>query len=81
VPRAIRETVEEEVLHDPSPLERVSAPVLIIAQEGDPLHTSEVARDLADAFPNSQLIIYPTPGDLLRDIPALVQRVAGFLAA
>jgi pimeloyl-ACP methyl ester carboxylesterase len=81
VPNAIRETVEEEVLHDTSPLEAVSAPVLIIAQEGDPLHTSDVARDLADAFPSSQHIIYPTPGDLLRDIPALVQRVVGFLAS
>jgi 3-oxoadipate enol-lactonase len=80
VPNAIRETVEEEEVHDPSTLERVSAPTLIIAQGGDPLHTSEVARDLAQAFRNSELVIYATPEALLRDIPALVQRVAGFLS-
>lgn len=80
VPRAIRETVEEEVLTDPGALEQVEAPVLIISQEGDLLHTSEVAHELADAFRHSELIIYPSPEELIRDIPVVVQRVASFLS-
>ena len=81
VPAAIREVVEEEAVDDPSLLTRVSTPVLIIGQDGDPFHTVEVAQDLADALPRAELVLYPTPGALIQDIPALVQRVSSFLTA
>jgi hypothetical protein len=52
----------------------------VIGQQGDPVHTAEVARELADALPNSELVIFDDRFAMLREIPALVQRVSAFLS-
>jgi pimeloyl-ACP methyl ester carboxylesterase len=47
---------------DRSALGDVSAETLVIAQEGDPLHPADVARQLAAALPRAQLAVFAQPG-------------------
>ena len=79
MPAAIREAVD-----DPPPgiedLRRVKTPVLIVGQGRDPVHTAEAARELADALPSSELVLYPDRFALMRDIVGLAQRISAFIA-
>ncbi|MGW0948387.1 alpha/beta fold hydrolase [Streptomyces sp. NPDC002623] len=64
-------------------LARVAAPVLVLAGEVDGGPRPEVARLLADAFPNAELAVQPGAGHYpwLDDPEWFVRRVAAFLAA
>jgi hypothetical protein len=44
------------------------------------VHPVEVARELAEMLPNAELIVYPDRFALIREIPSLTRRMAGFLA-
>jgi pimeloyl-ACP methyl ester carboxylesterase len=79
VPRAIREALHDPPLRDPTVIRRVTAPALVIGQGGDPVHTAEAARNLADALPNAELILYPSRAALVSDMASLATRVAAFL--
>ena len=79
IPHAIREAVDDPPLRDPEVLRRVIAPTLVVAQEGDPMHRAEVARELAETLPNAELVVYPDRFALMREIPSLTSRIAGFL--
>jgi 3-oxoadipate enol-lactonase len=79
IPHAIREAVDDPPLRDPEVLRRINAPTLVVAQEGDPMHRAEVARELAEALPNAELVVYPDRFALMREIPSLTARIAGFL--
>lgn len=79
MPWAIRGVIDDPPLRDREPITRVTAEVLVVGQEGDPVHAAAVARDLADAIPRSELLMFPDPHALLREIPVLTQRVAAFL--
>jgi 3-oxoadipate enol-lactonase len=79
-PHAIRECVDDPPVRDPEPLTRVTAPALVIGQEGDPVHTAAVAREVAGMLPNAELLLFPDPFALIRDIPTVVQRTSAFLA-
>ncbi|MBI4259461.1 MAG: alpha/beta hydrolase [Actinobacteria bacterium] len=81
IPHAIRECIDDPPVRDPEPITRVPAPVLVIGQEGDPVHAAEVARELAATLPRGELVMFPDPFALIRNIPDLVQRTAAFLAA
>lgn len=80
IPLAIREVLEDPPVPDLGPLRRVTAPVLVIGQEGDSIHRAEVARDVAGALPGAELIVFPDRWRMLREVAALTQRVATFLA-
>ena len=80
IPHAIRETIDDPPVRDPEPITRVPAPSLVIGQHGDPVHTAEVAKELADALPHSELMLFDDRFAMLREIPALVQRIASFLS-
>jgi 3-oxoadipate enol-lactonase len=80
IPRAIREAVDDPPVTDPAPLTKVTAPALVVGQEGDPAHRAEVARELADTLPNAELILFDGPLAMLEGLPQLTQRVATFLA-
>ena len=58
----------------------VTAPALVVGQEGDPVHRVEVARELAEVLPSAELVVYPDRFALLREIPSLTRRIADFLA-
>ena len=49
-------------LTDIAELAAITAPSLVIAQESDPLHPVPIARELAQALPNSELLILPVGG-------------------
>lgn len=79
IPHAIRETIDDPPLRDPGLIRRVTAPALIVGQEGDPVHSAEVAQELAGALPNAELMMFPDPEALVREIPMLVARVGAYL--
>ena len=45
-------------------LARVTAPVLVLAQEGDDAHPDTVARELAEVLPSATLQVLP-PGGIM----------------
>lgn len=77
--RAIREVVRDVAIADRERLRRVTAPVLLICQDRDRIHPVEVGRALADVFPNSELLEYPSSEALFEAIPDLIRRVGAFL--
>lgn len=81
IPLAIRGCIDDPPIRDPEPITRVTARALVIAQEGDPVHDAEVARELAGILPRAELQVFPDRFALIREIPALVAKVSAFLAA
>jgi 3-oxoadipate enol-lactonase len=80
VARSIREITRDVAIGDRELLRRVSAPTLILCQEGDEIHPAELGRILADLLPNAELIVLGSEDELLARLPELVTRVAAFLA-
>lgn len=81
IPRALRASVDgAQPLEDPSALSRVTAPVLILGHEGDPLHPASVATRLADLLPNASLRMWPEPLSMLDDPVGFATIVGDFLA-
>jgi 3-oxoadipate enol-lactonase len=61
-------------------LAAVTAEVLLLAQEGDPLHPAQVARDLAGLLPRARLVVFDAPGVLFRERTRLRELVSGHLS-
>lgn len=76
---ALRSLPQSTPVADRSLLSTVSAPVLLLAQEGDPLHPAQVARELAAVLPRARLVVFDAPGVLFRERPRLRAELAGFL--
>jgi len=53
--------------------------VLVLSQEGDPLHPAQVGRDLAAMLPKARLVVFDRPGVALREGPRLRTLITGFL--
>ncbi|HWG92640.1 MAG TPA: alpha/beta hydrolase [Mycobacteriales bacterium] len=53
---------DDRPLHDRRDLAAVTAPALVVAQRGDPLHRLDVAEDLALALPAARLLVVPPGG-------------------
>ncbi len=81
IPHAIREALDDPPIRDPAAIRRVNAPALVIGQEGDPVHSAAVARELAGALPNAELVMFEDRFGMLREVASLTQRVAGFLSS
>ncbi|TMK21013.1 MAG: alpha/beta hydrolase [Actinobacteria bacterium] len=79
VARALREVTLDVAIADRELLRRVSAPTLVIAREGDPVHPAELGRVLGELIPNAELILLGSEEELYASIPQLVERVARFL--
>jgi 3-oxoadipate enol-lactonase len=80
VPHAIRGVINDRPVRDPERIRLVTAPTLIIAQEGDSFHSTEVARELEAVMPNSELVVLPDQHALLREIPVLMMKVQSLLS-
>lgn len=76
---ALRALPRETPVEDASRLASVSAQVLLLAQEGDPLHPAQVARDLAALLPRARLVVFDAPGVVFRDRSRLRAEITGFL--
>lgn len=79
LPSAIREVIDDPPIPDPTPIRRVTAPALVVGQEGDPVHRADVARDLAGTLPNAELVLFDGRNAMLAQVAELTQRVASFL--
>ena len=79
VARALREVTLDVAIADRELLRRVSAPTLVIAREGDPIHPAELGRVLGGLIPNAELIMLGSEEELYASIPQLAERVARFL--
>ena len=66
---------------DPASLAAVTARCLVVAQEGDPLHTVAAAARLAGLLPDAQLHVFSKAGALWTDRKALRALLADFLNA
>lgn len=79
VSQAVRSIPLSVPVTDRAVLSAVNVPVLVVGQEGDPVHLDSIAREIAAALPNAQLHVFPENGgvwlarDQLRDV------IAGFL--
>ncbi|QQR99584.1 MAG: alpha/beta hydrolase [Austwickia sp.] len=78
---AFRRVPRSAPVPDPAVLARVRAPALVIAQEEDPVHPVEVARELAAALPAARLVVLPPGGLLWAHRVTLRGLVTEFLAA
>jgi 3-oxoadipate enol-lactonase len=80
VPRALRAYVSGTYpVRDAEALRRVEAPVLILGHEGDPIHDADVARRLAELFPNARLHLWPEPLEMYDDVEAFAAEIGAFL--
>ena len=79
VTAALRALPAVTPVEDRALLAAVSAQVLLLAQEGDPLHPAQVARDLAAVLPRAQLVVFDQPGVVFRDRARLRSRISAFL--
>jgi pimeloyl-ACP methyl ester carboxylesterase len=70
---------EKHPVADVSALAAVSAPVLVLAQEGDEAHSVEVAEEIATAFPGGRLHVFGAGGALWAHRRELREVVTDFL--
>jgi 3-oxoadipate enol-lactonase len=80
VARAIREITRDVAIADRDLLRKVTAPTLILCQEGDDIHPVELGYLLTELMPNTELIVLRSENELMARLPELVARVSSFLA-
>ena len=78
-PRAIREIIEDWPVSDREVLRRVTAPTLLICQEGDNIHPAELGRILVEIMPNAELLMFEDGRAMYEAIPDIVLRVREFI--
>jgi pimeloyl-ACP methyl ester carboxylesterase len=68
VPAAVTGLLHALATSQPIPgravLARVTAPCLVVGQEGDPTHPARIAREIAAALPSATLHVFGEPGGL-----------------
>lgn len=79
---ALRATATDMApVEDASELSRVTAPILILAHEGDPGHDAGIARRLGEIMRNAEVRIWPEPLAMMDDVDACAVTIGEFLAA
>lgn len=79
VAAVLRAMRDDAPVTDRSRLATVTAPVLLLAQEGDPLHPAQVARDLRAVLPDARLVVFDRPGVVFRERARLRAEICAFL--
>lgn len=79
LPAVLRALPASAPVADRSRLAAVTAEVLVLAQEGDPLHPAQVAREIAAVLPRARLHLFARPGAALRERAALRELIVGAL--
>lgn len=81
VSRALRMLPQVLPVDDRGELARVTAPVLVVGQQGDDVHPAAVAEQVAAALPNARLHVFSEAGAMWLARARLRELVAGFLNA
>ncbi|MFL6240138.1 MAG: alpha/beta fold hydrolase [Actinomycetes bacterium] len=81
ISQAVRSIPLSVPVPDRSMLAAVEVPVLVVAQEGDPVHLVSIARELTDVLPNATLHVFPEDGGIWLARDELRQVIATFLNA
>lgn len=79
IPRALRAYAGKTRVIEPDALRKVTAPVLIMGHEGDPIHRASEARSLAGLLPRARLVIWPEPLAMYDDLDSFVRLIGEFL--
>jgi pimeloyl-ACP methyl ester carboxylesterase len=79
VSQAVRSIPLTVPVPDRALLADVPIPVLIVAQEGDPVHLASIAHEIAEALPNAQLHVFPEDGGIWLAREQLRDVICGFL--
>lgn len=79
VAKAMRAIPRAVPLSDRAQLAEVQAPVLVIGQQGDPVHLASVAEELAAALPRGRLHLFSEAGAMWHARRRLREVIAGFL--
>jgi 3-oxoadipate enol-lactonase len=77
---AVRALAGPAPVEDRASLEAVSAEVLVLAQEDDPLHPVQVARELVAVLPRARLVVFDRPGVMFRERARLRALIGEFLS-
>ena len=80
LPGLVRGLAGTAPVADRAVLGGVSADVLVVAQEGDPVHPADVAREVAAALPRARLVVFDRPGVVWHSRARLREELQGFLA-
>ena len=67
-------------VYDPELLRAVTAEVLVVAAQDDPVHPVSVAQEIAELIPRARLTVFPTPAPLFDSRAELRGLLSGFLA-
>ena len=62
LPALLTALADDPPVPDRSVLSAVTAEVLVLGQEGDPLHPAQTARELASLLPRAELVVFERPG-------------------
>jgi pimeloyl-ACP methyl ester carboxylesterase len=81
VSRAVRSIPLSVPVPDRKVLKAVTAPVLVVGQEGDPVHLPSVAEEIAAVLPNARLHVFPPDRGIWLARDELREVIAGFLNA
>ncbi len=65
--QAFTELADDIPVPDPSVLQRVTCPVLVIGASQDPLHPGDVAKEIAGALPTARLELFDSAAPLVTD--------------
>ncbi len=76
----LRALAPDVALPDADRLARVDVPVLVLAQQGDPVHPESTARALAERLPHARLEVLPPGGLLWAHRSHVRELVSSFLA-
>jgi 3-oxoadipate enol-lactonase len=79
LPALLAALVDDCPVPDRTALAAVSADVLLLAQEQDPLHPAQVARELAGLLPRARLVVFDRPGVVFRERARLRALVSAHL--
>ena len=79
VSQAVRSIPLTVPVPDRALLAAVTIPVLVVAQEGDPVHLVSIAHEIAAVLPNAQLHIFPEDGGIWLAREQLRDVISGFL--
>jgi pimeloyl-ACP methyl ester carboxylesterase len=80
LPALLAALVDDVPVASRAALTAVTAEVLVLAQEGDPLHPADVARELVGVLPRASLVVFDAPGVLFRERARLRALITAHLA-